>query len=103
MFRQFTYYLEKKFTELIAAIGGGGGGVTNTITHTVDDTSTTPQPSPKNVKSFSLLFLGAGGQINGKVVPNNYSLQYGNGKDQITNTIEYTRPETGRVIITTIN
>ena len=101
-FKYFKAYLDVKLAQIIAAIGGGGG-VPNEIAHITDDTSTTPQASPVNVKSFSLLFLGANGQINGKVVPNNYSVQYGNGKDQIINTIEYKRPELGRVIITTIN
>lgn len=101
-FKYFKAYLDVKLGQIIAAIGGGGG-VTNKITHSVDDASVTPQPTPINVKSFSLLFIGANGQINGKVVPNNYAVQYGNGKDQIVNSLEYIRPETGKVIITSIN
>lgn len=100
-FKYFKAYLDEKLGQIIAAIGGGGG-VNNTIDFIVDDISVAAQTTPVNKKSFTLYFIGANGKINGKIVPNGYVVQYGNGKDKITNTLEYLRPAAGKVIITTI-
>jgi len=61
--------------------------------------------TPVGVVSFSILFLGTGGSLNGVPVPNNYQVNYGNGFDVITTAMPYVRPTAGtgqRVIISTL-
>ena len=70
-----------------------------------DAVSVIAQNTPINVVSFSILFLGTGGLLNGVPVPNNYQVNFGNGFDEITTPMTYLRPTAGtgqRVIISTL-
>ena len=67
--------------------------------------SVTPQTTPTGVVSFSLLFRGTGGQLNGQSVPDGYKVNFGNGKDPITASMPYVRPTGGtgaEVLISTL-
>lgn len=68
-----------------------------------DSTSTGQQNTPTGVVSFSLLFDGTGGKIEGVTVPDKYQVNYGNGFNKITASIKYERPPAGRVIITSLS
>jgi hypothetical protein len=64
-----------------------------------DAVSIIPMPTPINVVSWSIIFDGVGGQLNGVVVPDKYQVNFGNGFDAITVAMNYIRPALGRVII----
>jgi hypothetical protein len=66
-----------------------------------DTTSVIPTATPTGVAAFSLLFRGTGGELNGVVVPDNYRVSFGNGKDPITVALTYLRPAAGEVFIST--
>jgi hypothetical protein len=70
-----------------------------------DAVSVIPQNTPINVVSFSIIFDGTGGTLNGIPVPDKYQVNYGNGFNLITNVIPYTRPTSlsGRVLISTLS
>lgn len=61
--------------------------------------------TPIDVTSFSILFRGDGGSLNGVSVPDGYTYNNGNGIDPITDKIPYTVPTSGekRVLISTLS
>lgn len=79
--------------------------INRTPTFTADTTSVIAIATPTGVISYSLLFLGTNGELNGAVVPDGYRVDYGNGKDLITGAMTYLRPTAGtgqQVLITTL-
>lgn len=60
-----------------------------------DTVSVIPQNTPTGIVSFSLMFRGNGGQLNGANVPDGYSISFGNGKDPINTSMTYLRPTSG--------
>lgn len=100
--------LEQIFKMLI--IDDGNGCPTLKVMTNIPSSAKTPKiivstidgNTPINVYSFSILFRGTGGKLDGVIVPDNYSANYGNGSDLITGSISYEVPTAGesRVIIT---
>jgi len=60
------------------------------------------QALPITAVSYSILFDGVGGEVNGISVPDKYQLNFGNGFDTITGALSYKRPPLGRVLISTL-
>lgn len=80
--------------------------VNTTPGFSIDTTSIVAQPVPTGVKSFSLLFRGTGGQLNGATVPDGYRVDFGNGKDPVVTGMTYLRPTAGtgqEVLISTLS
>lgn len=69
--------------------------VNRTPAFTSDTSSVVIQNTPIGIVSYTLLFRGTGGQLNGINVPDNYTITFGNGKDPITVPITYLRPTGG--------
>jgi hypothetical protein len=67
-----------------------------------DAASIVPQALPITAVSYSILFDGAGGKLNGVTVPDKYQVNFGNGFDVITGALSYERPPAGRVLISTL-
>lgn len=67
-----------------------------------DAVSAGVQALPITAVSYSVLFDGAGGKLNGITVPDKYQVNYGNGFDVITGALSYERPAAGRVLISTL-
>lgn len=89
----------------ITSIDNKLSSVNRTPGFTIDTASVTPQTTPIGVVSFSLLFRGTGGQLNGQSVPDGYKVNFGNGKDPITASMPYVRPTGGtgaEVLISTL-
>jgi hypothetical protein len=82
------------------------GGVPVVVTRTPnlieDAISVGVQALPITTVSYSVLFDGAGGKLNGITVPDKYQVNYGNGFDVITGALSYNRPPVGRVLISTL-
>jgi len=58
--------------------------------------------TPINVVSFSLLFFGVGGSVNGVPVPDKYQVNYGNGTQNINTPMPLVVPPGGRIVISTL-
>jgi len=69
-----------------------------------DSASVGAQPLPITTVSYSILFDGTGGKLNGISVPDKYQVNFGNGFDIITGPLTYEKPTSvgGRVLISTL-
>lgn len=79
--------------------------VNRTPGFSADTVSVGATATPTGVVAFSLLFRGIGGTLNGRAVPDGYTVNYGNGKDPITVSMNYVRPTGGtgmEVLISTL-
>jgi len=83
-------------------ISGTPAMVVRTPSLIEDAISVGAQALPITTVSYSILFDGAGGKLNGITVPDKYQVNYGNGFDVITGALSYERPAAGRVLISTL-
>lgn len=96
-----NYPFQHALLKLIGTIGIRF--VVNRTTDLIEDAASAgAQPLPITAVSYSILFVGIGGTLNGISVPDKYQVNYGNGFDIITGPLSYTRPPLGRVLISTL-